>query len=73
MSNWPLLSELYCNTLKGAPSELASHDEYDNALPRIQAWREDLLGGEAPNTIVKVFILGKGVLGKRKSAVVYWA
>jgi internalin A len=64
LSCWPLLSKLYCTNLLGAPAELGSEDRNDNALPRIQAWQKDLVAGEAPNSTVKVYVLGNGRVGK---------
>jgi internalin A len=55
--------------LISAPSELASVDGgpfsiSESILPRIRAWQRDLLAGEAPNSILKVFVLGNGGVGK---------
>src|SRR3954462_7083329 len=64
ISSWPLLAELYADSVVGAPSELGSKDHSDNALQRIRAWQKDVLAGEAPNSTLKVFILGNGRVGK---------
>ena len=62
LSFWPVLRELYADRLLSAPSELGSANE--NSLPRIRAWQKDLLAGEAPNSTLKVLILGNGRIGK---------
>ena len=57
--------ELFADRLVAAPAELGSTDSHsDNALPRIRAWQQDLQAGEAPNSTVKLFILGNGHVGK---------
>ena len=61
---WPHLENLNSDRLLGAPAELASESEYDNCLPRIKAWRDDLFLGVAPNTDFKILILGNGRVGK---------
>ena len=46
------------------PSELGSSDRTDNALPRLRGWQQDLASGEAPNSTVKLYVLGNGGVGK---------
>lgn len=62
---WPDLEELHSNRLTGAPYELGSESIHgDNCLPRIKAWRRDLAAGIAPNSDLKLFVLGNGRVGK---------
>ncbi len=62
--SWRELKELYANKLIAAPSELGSNYSNDNALPRLRGWQQDLTVGEAPNSRVKLLVLGNGVIGK---------
>ena len=39
-------------------------DYSDNALPRLRGWQQDLAAGEAPNSTVKLYVLGNGGVGK---------
>jgi internalin A len=62
---WPALESLHANLLSGAPVELGSENAYhDNCLPRIKAWHRDIAAGIAPNTDLKLFVLGNGRVGK---------
>jgi internalin A len=62
--DFPALNDLRANRIIGAPSELASTDEHDNCLPRLQAWRNELLRGRADHSELKLFVLGNGQVGK---------
>ncbi|SAL49924.1 Internalin-A precursor [Caballeronia terrestris] len=65
LASWDRLQQLFANHLTGAPMDLGSRDDHsDDALPRIRAWQVDLLAGEAPNSTVKLFVLGNGRVGK---------
>jgi internalin A len=64
LSAWRSLSTLVANELLAAPPELGSQYSGENVLPGIRAWQQDLLDGEAPNTSLKVFLLGNGRVGK---------
>jgi internalin A len=59
------LETLIANRLIAVPLELGSgHYSVDNALPRLRAWQQDLAEGEAPNSTVKLYVLGNGRVGK---------
>jgi internalin A len=48
-----------------APAELFEGKDYENLLPSIVAWQQDILSSSAaPNTELKVFVLGNGRVGK---------
>lgn len=64
MNSWRDLRTMYADRLLTAPGDLASQTPDDDALPRIRAWQHDLSLGEAPNSSVKLFILGNGLAGK---------
>ena len=65
LASWRELEKLYANRLIAAPWEMgSSYDDFDNALPRLRGWQEDLAAGEAPNSTVKLFVLGNGRVGK---------
>ncbi len=62
---WNELERLNANSLMGAPPELGStQPESENVLPRLREWQRDLAAGEAPNSTVKLFVLGNGGVGK---------
>lgn len=61
---WPLLQELYCDHIEGAPAELGSGERDDNCLRRLVAWRNDLSMGFSSNSQLKLLILGNGRVGK---------
>lgn len=59
------INNLRANRLISAPSELASKNWRDNALPRIRQWQQDIAQhGEAEESIIKLFVLGNGHVGK---------
>lgn len=62
-ANLAALRTLRADQLLGAPSELGSDDD-DDILPGIRAWQHDLQASEAPDSVVKIFILGNGSVGK---------
>jgi internalin A len=62
--DFPALNDLRTHHVAGAPSELASTNEIDNCLPRLQAWRNDLAQGCAEQSELKLFVLGNGRVGK---------
>lgn len=65
LASWINLDTLIANRLVAAPPELGSRDEVsDNALPRLRGWQQDLLASEAPNSTVKLYMLGNGGVGK---------
>jgi internalin A len=65
LASWTALEGLFANRLIAAPSELGSSDQYmNNALPRLRGWQADLAAGEAPNSTVKLFVLGNSRVGK---------
>ncbi len=62
---WSQLERLNANSLIAAPSELGSTKPHsENVLPRLRGWQQDLAAGEAPNSTVKLFVLGNGGVGK---------
>ncbi|MEP1448679.1 MAG: COR domain-containing protein [Paraglaciecola sp.] len=61
------LNCLFADKLLGAPQELGSAKEKD-ILPAIQAWGKDLNLAEVSESVIKVFILGNGTVGKTQLA-----
>ncbi|MDO8988419.1 MAG: leucine-rich repeat domain-containing protein [Sideroxyarcus sp.] len=52
-------------TIGDVPAELLEGAEYENLLDRIIPWQQDILfSGAAPNTELKLFVLGNGRVGK---------
>ncbi len=67
INSLPRLQSLRATVLKGAPQEMALAEDAlsGSCLDEILAWQSDLLAsGEAPNTELKVFVLGNGGVGK---------
>ncbi|HUW28275.1 MAG TPA: COR domain-containing protein, partial [Sulfuriferula sp.] len=65
---YPRLTYLWCEgsiRVRNAPAELLEGAEFENALLRIIPWQQDILtSGAAPNTELKLFVLGNGRVGK---------
>lgn len=58
------LHTLQANKFIGIPSEIGSVNIYDNCIPRLIAWRDELLAWPAQYPESKLFILGNGRVGK---------
>ena len=51
--------------VRNAPVELLEGSDFDNALGRLIPWQQDIEAtGAAPNTELKLFVLGNGRVGK---------
>ncbi len=64
LANHPRLAELVADEVAGIPREVLSHNIFNNCLPRLRSYLDELkLGAEAENE-VKVILLGNGRVGK---------
>jgi internalin A len=62
--DWPVHSTLVTDRFQAAPPEVLSSHRYDDCLPRLRSWWQDLQQGEADSHELKLFILGNGRVGK---------
>ncbi len=60
----PQLECLVVDRLYATPSEILSGEYFDDCLPRLRNWWQDLQQGEAESHEIKLFILGNGRVGK---------
>jgi internalin A len=64
LNQHPHLRYLSADRLYATPSEILSTHYFDDCLPRLRSWLQDLKQGEAETHEIKLFILGNGRVGK---------